>query len=124
MGTITIKSKNKVPNLDAINAKDAYAVAKLAVYDMLTHSGRIYYGAEIETTDDDGNVSVKIRQDEISNFDFTAEEVQQLFQVTGEEILQGENFDTEIRNIIAQAFLYQVVVDQRYGLTANDWEVI
>jgi hypothetical protein len=55
MAAIIYKSKEKVPNLDAIEGQDAYVEAQLKRFDILDYSYQINYVALLERTDEDNN---------------------------------------------------------------------
>lgn len=121
MAAIIYKSKEKVPNLDAIEGQDAYVEAQLKRFDILDYSYQINYVALLERTDEDNNPITQAKIIKVSYGRFSPAEIQALFDATGKDIAVGENFDTEMRDIIATALVYKIVQDGRFGLTANDW---
>lgn len=126
MGAIILKTKNKVTNLDAMKGNDAYAYAYLLDFDILNYKYTVVYKAEVEITDEDGNTIVDYQTVPKGRKGGSIDpaEIQTLFDLTGSDIAQGENFDTEMRAIITTAFIYKVGQDAHFGLDSNDWEVV
>lgn len=124
MATLIIQSKTKQTNLDGISNKDAFARVMLTKFDILNYSYTIQYAYLQEYADEDGNPLTANRILKTSVGEFLKEEVQALFDATGKDIAVGENFDNEMRDIIATAVIYKVDQDDYFGLTSSDWEVI
>lgn len=124
MGPIVLKTKNKVTNLDSLHAKDAYAKAYLQSFDILNYTYKVEYKAEIIYNEggQDQHIDMQILRSITAEME--PSDIQALFDATGSDIAQGENFQNEMRTLLTTAFLYQVGQDGWFGLTANDWEVV
>lgn len=124
MGAIVIKSKVKAVKADALKAQDAFVQCSLLSFDMLSYSYRIEYSVLLERIDEEDNPIIEKQVLKVSSGKFSSQEIQMLFDVTGKDIAQGENFDAEMRDIITTALIYNIVNDGYFALTAQDWEII
>jgi hypothetical protein len=113
---IQFKTKNKVTNLDALNGKDAYALAVLNSYDALNHSGTITYIMQRDNLSREPIVT--------KPFHLEVLDVDNLFNQLGLSIPAGGGYDAPNRQIIATAFQVKLGIDGMFGLTSNDWEIV
>ena len=124
MGAITVKSKTKVQKSDVLKFQDAFVQCSLLSFDILYYSYRIEYSVLLERIDEENNAIIEKQVLKTTSGKFNPQEIQMLFDVTGKDIAKGEIFDTEIRDIITTALIYNITNDGYFALTPQDWEII
>lgn len=126
MEIIKLKSTVKIPNLDAIEQKDAFLIATFTDIKILPFSGVIrYFGEFYKYDENDEAIPGSGTEVEIFNKreNLDLDTVNNLFAAFGGDFSQGLLSDN-LRDFVKEAFKQKIAADGRYNLSLGDLEII
>lgn len=126
MEIIKLKSTVKIPNLDAINGKDAFLIATFTDIKVLPYSGVVRYFGEFYNYDElDQEIEGSRKEVELFNKRENLEipAVDQLFTSSNIDFSSG-GFSENLNSFIKTAFKQKIADEGRYNLSLSQLEVI
>ena len=123
---IKIRSKIKIPNLDAMHGKDAFLTATFTDLKVLPFSGVIrYFGEFYDYDENDQVIQGSLKEVELFNKREILETptVDGLFQLYPVNFTEG-GFSENLKSFIETAFINKIAQDGRYKLSIDQLELV
>jgi hypothetical protein len=124
-----IRTKNIVVGANKFRNLDCKIVATMYDFDLVNLTFRLRYDYEIPTTitGPEGEEQTIFNYEVVHDFrnqTISVEEINQLFVTMGVDLNLNNEFAQNIIGAMHEGFRLKVGLDGRFGLTADDWELI